>query len=268
MTTMRSSDVGPLQVLVVGFDADAQFSGEIVAELEQLVSHGTIRVIDLRFLTALADGSIVELELELEPLSVEERAGFGQVIDALRALASQDEGDDGGGTGLGAAEIDRLASEIGPGESVGILLFEHTWATQLKAAIRGMGGRMITQGLLTPEAALMVGAEVAAIAEAQATIELAAAVSGAAMLDAAAAVAEAEDIKAAAAVDAIRALIAAEIVVDTAASAALEALVESELISAAAVDAAAQQVLATAAETERVLAEIAAAAERADTADA
>ena len=259
---MRFEDVGPLQVLVVGFDADADFSGEIIAELERLISRGTIRVIDLRFLTALEDGTVVDLELE--PLSEEERAGFGQVIDSLRALAGQDESagatgtDAAGAAGLGPADIDRLVNEIAPGESVGILLFEHTWATQLKAAIRGVGGRMIAQGLLTPEAALMVGAEVAAIAEAEAAVELSAAISGAAMLDAAAAIAAAEDIKTAAAVDAIRALIAAEIVVDTAATAALEALVEAELISAAAVDIAAQEVLATAAEAEQALAEISA----------
>jgi hypothetical protein len=256
---MRFEDVGPLQVLVVGFDADADFSGEIIAELERLISRGTIRVIDLRFLTALEDGTVVDLELD--PLSEEERAGFGQVIDSLRALAGQEEStgtDAAGAAGLGPADIDRLVNEIAPGESVGILLFEHTWATQLKAAIRGVGGRMIAQGLLTPEAALMVGAEVAAIADAEAAVELSAAISGAAMLDAAAAIAAAEDIKTAAAVDAIRALIAAEIVVDTAATAALEALVEAELISAAAVDIAAQEVLATAAEAEQALAEISA----------
>ena len=258
---MRFEDVGPLQVLVVGFDADADFSGEIIAELERLISRGTIRVLDLRFLTALEDGTVIDLELD--PLSEEERAGFGQVIDSLRALAGQDGStgaagstDAAGAAGLGPADIDRLANEIAPGESVGILLFEHTWATQLKAAIRGVGGRMIAQGFLTPEVALMVGAEVAAIAEAEAAVELSAAISGAAMLDAAAAIAAAEDIKTAAAVDAIRALIAAEIVVDTAATAALEALVEAELISAAAVDIAAQEVLATAAEAEQALAEI------------
>ena len=60
-----------------------------------------------------------------------------------------------------------------------------------QGAIRGAGGELIAQGFLTPEAALMVGQEVVAIAEAEATVELAAAISGAAMLDAAAAVAEA-----------------------------------------------------------------------------
>lgn len=255
---MEFSDVGPLQVLVVGFDADAQFDGLILEELERLITRGTIRVIDLRFLTCVDDGTVAELELDA--LTEEERSGFGQVIDSLRGLAGAEQGRvDGESAGIGPAEIERLVADLQPGQSLGILLFEHTWATELKAAIRGVGGQLITQGFLTPEAAVMVGAEVAAIAEAEATIELAAAVSGAAMLDAAAVVAAAEDVKAAAAIDAIRALIAAEVIVDTAATVALEALVTAELVSEAAVDAAAREVLETAEETDRALDEIAAA---------
>jgi hypothetical protein len=256
---MEFSDIGPLQLLVIGFDADAKFEGLIIEELERLISRGTIRVIDLRFIARGADGDL--LDVELEAMSEEERAGFGQVIDALRQAAGEPEDAEPGDTvGLGPDDIERFVSDLQPGQSVGIMLFEHTWATRLKAAVRGAGGIALAQGMLTPEAALMVGAEVSAIAEAEATIELAAAVSGAAMLDAAAVVAAAEDIKAAAAVDAIRAMIAAEIIADTAATAALEAMVEADLISAAAVDAAAQEVIASAEETNAALDAMSAAA--------
>ncbi|QDP96478.1 hypothetical protein FOE78_11695 [Microlunatus elymi] len=256
---MKFEDVGPLQVLVVGFDSDAEFSGAIVEELERLITSGTIRVIDLRFLTRVDDDTITEVDLD--SLDDEERAGFGQVIDSLREIGGREGAQVGDSASFGPADIDRFVSEIEVGQSVGILLFEHTWATQLKSAIRDVGGTMIAQGLLTPEAALMVGEEVAAIAEAEATIELAAAVSGAAMLDAAAAIADAEDIKAAAAIDAIRALIASEVISDIAATDALESLVDAELISAEAVSAAAEEVLAKAEETEQALDALAAAAE-------
>lgn len=258
---MEFSDVGPLQVLVVQFDADARFDGLVLAELERLASRGTIRVIDLRFVTCVEEGVVAEIDLDT--LDEDERAGFGQVIDALRELAGQAPGSPPAAdtAGLGPAEIEALIAQLQPGQSLGVLLFEHTWASELKAAIRGAGGVMLAQGFLTPEAALMIGTEVAAIADAEATIELAAAVSGAAMLDAAAVVAAAEDVKAAAAVDAVRALIAAEIVADTAATYALESLVQAELISEAAYAAAAEEVLAAAEETERALAAIAASAE-------
>lgn len=257
---MEFSDIGPLQVLVVGFDADASFDGLILEELERLIMRGTIRVIDLRFVTCVEDGTIAEIELDA--LSEEERAGFGQIIDSLRQLAGQQPGTaDGASAGLGPDDIEGLITDLQPGQSLGVLLFEHTWASQLKAVIRGAGGQLIAQGFLTPEAALMIGTEVAAIAEAEATVELAAAISGAAMLDAAAVVAAAEDIKAAAAVEAIRALIAAEIVADTAAQAALESLVAAELVSQAAYELAAVEVQATAVETERALDAMAAAGE-------
>ncbi|HEY9292427.1 MAG TPA: hypothetical protein VIP98_14170 [Microlunatus sp.] len=248
---MKFEDVGPLQVLVVGFDVDAQFSGSIVEELERLIGSGTIRVIDLRFLTRIDDDTIEEVDLD--SLSDDERAGFGQVIDSLRELGGQDGAQAGDSASLGPADIDRVVSDIQVGQSIGILLFEHTWATRLKTVVRDVGGTMIAQGLLTPEAAFMVGEEVAAIAEAEAAIELATAVSGAAMLDAAAAVAESEDIKAAAAIDTVRALIASEVISDIAATDALESLVDAELISAEAVSAAAEEVLARAEETEQAI---------------
>ncbi len=109
-----------------------------------------------------------------------------------------------------------------------MLLFEHTWASELKAAIRTTGGFPIAQGFLTPEAAMMVGAEVQAIAEAEAVIELADAISGAAMLDAIATVAAAEDIKTAAAIEAVQALMVAGLIIDAAADEALAALLEAE----------------------------------------
>ncbi len=253
---MEFDDIGPLQVLVVGFDADTEFSGTILDELERLMTRGTIRVIDLRFLTRLGDETVAELELS--GLEGDEAEAYGTVIDRLRELAGQDVEGDGDSGGIGPAQIERIADELDVGESVGILLFEHTWATELKTAIRGTGGRLVTQGFLTPEAALMVGAEVAAIAEAEATIELADAIAGAAMLDAAAAVAAADDIATAAAVDAVRALIAAGIVVDAAAATALEALVDAELVTEMAFEAAALAVDETAAEVERAMEELAA----------
>lgn len=254
---MDFDDIGPLQVLVVGFDADAEFSGTVLDELERLMSRGTIRVIDLRFLSRVDDDSVIELELS--GVDADEAATYGAVIDQLRELAGRDADESADSTGIGPAQIERIAAELGVGESAGILLFEHTWATELKAAIRGAGGRLVTQGFLTPEAALMVGAEVTAIAEAEAAIELADAIAGAAMLDAAAVVAAADDIATAAAIDAVRALIAAGIVVDTAAATALEALADAELVTEAALEAASVAVDEAAAEVEGAIDQIAAA---------
>ena len=74
----------------------------------------------------------------------------------------------------------------------------------------------LAQGFLTPEALVLVGAEVRAVVEAEATIALADAVKGAAVLDALAVVEEAEAVKQAAAAEAARALIAAGLIEEAA----------------------------------------------------
>lgn len=264
---MDFDDIGPIQMLAVGFGPDAEFEGLILDELERLTTKGLMRVIDLRFVTKTDEGSIVGIELA--ELADDEAAAFGSVIDSLIGLGDGGAvpggevgplGDTGERSfGFGPDDLLTLAQDLRPGESVGLMLFEHTWAAELKAAIRTTGGFPIAQGLLTPEALFMVGAEIQAIAEAEAAIELADAVSGAAMLDAAVAVAEAEDIKAAAAVEAVQAMIVAGLIADAAAADALDALVAGELVQEAAVAAAAEAVAETARETDEALEALAAA---------
>jgi hypothetical protein len=261
---MDFNDIGPLQLLVVGFGPDAEFEGLVIDELERLTSRGLIRVIDLRFVTKGDDGEI--LAIELSGLDDEEAADFGAVIDRLMGIAAGS-GDEptaieGGADrtyGIGPEQLTEVAASLEPGDSVGMLLFEHTWASELKAAIRSTGGFPIAQGFLTPEAAMMVGAEVQAIAEAEAAIELADAISGAALLDAIATVAAAEDIKTTAAIEAVQALMVAGLIIDAAADEALAALLEAELIAETAVGAAAEIVAAAAQESDEALSALAAA---------
>ncbi|MAT04941.1 MAG: hypothetical protein CL424_07860, partial [Acidimicrobiaceae bacterium] len=39
---MTFDDIGPLHLLVVGFGPDAEFTGEVIDELDQLAARGTI----------------------------------------------------------------------------------------------------------------------------------------------------------------------------------------------------------------------------------
>jgi hypothetical protein len=256
---MDFNDIGPLQLLVIGFGPEAEFEGLVLDELERLTARGLIRVIDLQFVFKNDDGALIAIELS--GLDDEEAADFGAVISRLIGIETATAGEPSqaaGGAersfGLGPEELTALADDLQPGASVGLLLFEHTWASELKAAIRTTGGFPIAQGFLTPEALMMVGEEVRAIAEAEATIELADAISGAAMLDAMATVAVAEDIKTAAAIEAVQALIVAGLIADAAATDALEALLAAELIEMAAVEAAGKVVDEAERETNKALA--------------
>ena len=276
-------NVGPLQLVVIGFERTDRFKGEIMRELEALRTGGVIRVLDLLFVMKDEAGDV--LAFEDTDLTPEEEAEYGALIGGMIGLgAAVAEGTasiEAGALavadndyGLTVDDIRQISAQIEPGTAAGILLVEHKWAAGFKQAVREAGGRMLAQGFLTPEALLMVGQELQAIVEAEAAIEVAEAVKGAAMLDALITVAEAKEIKeaaveeaaevvvaaemikTAAAAEAVRALIVAGMIEDAAAQEAIEALVAAELVEEAAFEEAADAV----AQAEAIAAEAFAAA--------
>jgi len=54
--------LGPVEYVLIEFPGN-KFKGEIVPALQELVQAGTIRIIDLIFITKDVDGSVVSLEL-------------------------------------------------------------------------------------------------------------------------------------------------------------------------------------------------------------
>ncbi len=280
--------IGPIQFLVVGFESNDKFRGEILNELDELRLRGTIRLLDLLFVMKDTNGEI--MAFEETDLSEEEEAEYGAMIKAMIGLGAGQGSDEAIASavamsdhdyGITAEDVLQVADQIDPGTSAGILLIEHRWAIGLKTAIRNAGGHPLMQGFLTPEALFMVGKELEAIVEAEAAIEMADAVKGAAMLEmlatvataeaieeaaieeAVEVVAEAEVIKTMAAAEAARALIVAGLIEEAAAQEAIDALVVAGLIEAAAVEEAADAV----AQAEAVVAEAWSAADDADDTD-
>ena len=138
-----------------------------------------------------------------------------------------------------------------PDTALAFLLLEHRWAQPLFDAIAETGGRFISEGFLTAETGLVIGAEVAAMEEAARVIAAAHAAEADATLRAMAAATEAAEavaasaaIRAAAAAEAIRALITAGLVEEAAAHEAVEALAAAGLIVAEADEAAAEALAA------------------------
>ncbi len=280
--------IGPIQLIAIGFESNENFRGDCLRALNEVSSRGVIKLIDLLFVMKDEEGDITALEMS--DLTEEEEIEYGALIGGLMGLGA--DGAEGAAAGmeagaLAAAEnsfgitaddVQSLAGSLKPGTSAAILLIEHTWAVGLKTALREAGGYPLMEGFLTPEALLMVGQEVAAMAEAEAAIEVAETIKGAAMLDALITVAEAEaieeaaieeaaeavmeteEIKRIAAAEAARALIVAGLIEEAAAQEAIDALVAAELIEEAAVAEAADAV----AEAEAVMEAAYAAAEASD----
>lgn len=164
-------EVGPIQMVALQFDADAQFEGEILSELSRLQRESTIRLLDLMLLGIDSDtGEPVEISFRDRGAStiVGALMGLGEAEirerDAAPALPVTE------AYGLSIKEIQSLSRTIEPGSVMAFLLFEHVWARDLKRAIAGAGGSVAADGLLTRAAAETIGPDVDEVAEEMARI--------------------------------------------------------------------------------------------------
>jgi uncharacterized membrane protein len=163
-------NIGPVQLLAVGFDPDARFEGRIMNELENLERHETIRILDLLFVGKDAEtGDLLALDYQGEEL--------GAIVGALLGFDFEGEqppdmsGIEGHAFGLSQSEIHGIATSLKPGSSAGFLLIEHVWARDLKRAIRDAGGFPLGEGFLTPETLADVAPELLAMSEALEELE-------------------------------------------------------------------------------------------------
>ena len=59
--------IGPVQLVAIGFPPEAEFEGRIMAELERLERHETIRILDLLFVGKDAEtGDLLALDYQGE----------------------------------------------------------------------------------------------------------------------------------------------------------------------------------------------------------
>jgi hypothetical protein len=151
------ADIGPVQLMSVGFDPGAKFEGRIADELARLEGERTIRVLDLLFVAKDTDSDeLVVLEHQEE--------NTGAIVGALLGLKL--DGADEHSFGLTQEETVEMGASLAPGESVGLILIEHAWARGLKRAIRDAGGRSLGDSFLTPETVAAMEPKLAALAQA------------------------------------------------------------------------------------------------------
>jgi hypothetical protein len=153
------AQIGPVQLMSVGFEPGANFEGRIADELARLESSGIIRVLDLLFVARDTDSDeLVVVEHQEESM--------GAVVGALLGIQLDDSDTDSGHAfGMSAEEIEELGASLPPGGSAGLMLIEHVWARDLKRAIRDAGGIPLGDEFLTPETVAAVEPQLAAMAE-------------------------------------------------------------------------------------------------------
>jgi hypothetical protein len=117
---------GPVDLVLLGFPGN-QFTGEIAPALSDLVSSGTVRILDLVFISKDADGNVAGVELS--DLG-EAGAAFDGVDGEINELLTDE-------------DIEAAGEELEPDSSAALLMFENTWAGRLATAIREANGEVV-----------------------------------------------------------------------------------------------------------------------------
>ena len=221
---------GPVQLMAFGYGSAVGAEERIMAELDSLQGRGLLRLLDFLFVQKTAEGELLLLDI-------------GDDDDYGTILAGFFPWDEDGGyeppePGADPDELAELAEGLEPGTAMALVLVEHLWAGGLFSAVEATGGELLSEGFITDEGEVIIGAEVEAISEAAAVIEEAHAAGAAARLEAlqafgeaAAAVETAREIRDAAAAEALGALIAAGIIEANATNEAADALLEAGVIT-------------------------------------
>lgn len=157
--------IGPVQMLVIGFEGD-RFTGEILAELDRLRDQEVARLIDLLFVRHNEDDSLDVLQRS--DLSPQEATQFGAILGALVGLGAGGEAGAEAGAQAGAEalagghvfdddDVWYVANVIPPGGSAAVALIEHRWAIPLRDAIIRAGGMALADEWVHPSDLVAAG---------------------------------------------------------------------------------------------------------------
>jgi len=135
----HEAELGPVDIVVIGYPADAPMTGEAIPLLLDLIERGVIRVLDVLFVMENEDGTFSGFEAQdLEA----DRIGDFKVFE-------------GASSGLlGEEDVATAAEAIEPGTAAVMLVYENRWAAPFIAAVRRNAGvpvafeRIPTQGVI------------------------------------------------------------------------------------------------------------------------
>jgi hypothetical protein len=116
---------GPLELMMIGFPG-SEFNGEILPALQDLVDRDVIRIVDLVLVNKGDDGLPVVVEVESDEHDL---APLRDIVGDVNGLIAEE-------------DIFDLAEGLDPGDSAGIMLFEHSWATGLADAVERAKGEV------------------------------------------------------------------------------------------------------------------------------
>jgi hypothetical protein len=128
MTTETLEELGPVDIVVIGYPAGAPMTGSAAQVLLDEVDKGTIAVLDAMFVTKNEDGTYSGFDATgLEQGSVGNFTVFEGASSGL----------------LGDDDIATAADAIEPGTSAVMIMYENRWAVPFISAVHQNGGVFI-----------------------------------------------------------------------------------------------------------------------------
>jgi hypothetical protein len=121
-------ELGPVDIIVIGYPADAPRTGEAIPLFVDLVERGIITVLDVMIVNKDDAGNFSAVEIA-------DLDGDGQndllVFQGARSGMLSDE------------DAGVAAQELAPGETAVLICFENTWAAPFATAVRRNGGQLL-----------------------------------------------------------------------------------------------------------------------------
>jgi hypothetical protein len=128
MSTGDIEELGPIDIVVIGYPAGAPMTGEAVPLMVELVERGIVRILDATIVIAEGDGKFSGMSIE----DMDDEAIGDFTIFS------------GAGSGLvGDDDLEQIASQMEAGEAAAVIVYENRWAAPFSAAVRRSGGRLI-----------------------------------------------------------------------------------------------------------------------------
>jgi hypothetical protein len=121
-------ELGPIDIVVIAYPADAPMTGEAVPILLDLVERRIIRVLDALFVMKNADGTFSGFEAK----DLDDK-GFGDFKEFEGASSGL----------LGEEDAGTAAEALEPGSAAVLIVYENRWAAPFAAAVRRNGGVVI-----------------------------------------------------------------------------------------------------------------------------
>ena len=124
----HEDELGPVDIVVIAYPADAPMTGEAAPMLLDLVDRGIIRVLDVLFVRQNEDGTLSGFEAtDLDSDSIGDFKVFEGASSGL----------------LGEEDVAAAGEALEPGSAAVMIVYENRWAAPFAAAVRRNGGVLV-----------------------------------------------------------------------------------------------------------------------------